>query len=80
VRDLITDPDSDAIVLSIIGLAHNMRRRVIAEGVETLAQRDFLVLHGCDLLQGYLFSKPLPVADFIARLTEVGKTWSSFNE
>ncbi len=70
VRDLLVETDADAIVLSIIGLAHNMRMKVIAEGVETEAQRDFLTEHGCDLLQGYLFSKPVPASQFAALLTQ----------
>lgn len=68
VRDLITDPDADAIVLSIIALAHNMRLRVIAEGVETSAQHEFLAKHGCDHLQGYLFSKPVPIREMARQL------------
>ncbi len=64
VRDLIHEADADAIVRSIISLAHNMRMQVIAEGVETPAQRDFLVTQGCDVLQGYLFSRPVAEAEF----------------
>lgn len=58
--------DAKAIVLSIIGLAHNLRMKVVAEGVETQRQRDFLTTHGCDILQGYLFSKPVPAGEFLA--------------
>jgi diguanylate cyclase (GGDEF)-like protein/PAS domain S-box-containing protein len=64
VRDLITDTDADAIVCSIIGLAHNMRMQVIAEGVETDEQKQYLEAHGCDLLQGYLLGKPMPADQF----------------
>jgi diguanylate cyclase (GGDEF)-like protein/PAS domain S-box-containing protein len=67
VRDLFVEQDADAIVLSIIGLAHHLRLKVVAEGVETEAQRDFLVRHGCDLLQGYLFSKPVAADELIAK-------------
>ncbi len=72
VRHLGDEPDADAIVLSIIGLARNMRMGVIAEGVETEAQRDFLATLGCGLLQGYLFGKPVPVAEFRSCLAHSG--------
>lgn len=52
------------IVQTIIGMAHNLGLDVIAEGVETEAQRAFLEQHGCLFCQGYLFSKPLPIAEF----------------
>jgi diguanylate cyclase (GGDEF)-like protein/PAS domain S-box-containing protein len=56
---------SDAIIVqTIIGMAHNLGMEVIAEGVETEAQRVFLDEHGCPSCQGYLFSKPLPVKQF----------------
>jgi diguanylate cyclase (GGDEF)-like protein/PAS domain S-box-containing protein len=53
-----------AIIQTIIGMANNLGMEVIAEGVETQAQRDFLEWNGCKLYQGYLFSKPVPLADF----------------
>ena len=61
VRDVEADADSAAIARAIISVAHDMRKRVIAEGVETVAQARFLRDHGCDELQGFLFSRPLPV-------------------
>ncbi|HRP98144.1 MAG TPA: EAL domain-containing protein [Rhodocyclaceae bacterium] len=64
VRDVATDPDDAAIVGAIIGLARNMKLEVIAEGVESEAQLDFLRRGGCDQVQGYLFSPPLPAAAF----------------
>ncbi len=60
VNDIASDADDAAIVVSIIALAHNLKLRVIAEGVETEAQLDYLRLHGCDEMQGYYFSRPLP--------------------
>ena len=68
VRDVITDPGDAVIVQTIIGMAGNLGLNVIAEGVETEAQREFLVLHGCRMFQGYLFSRPVPLADFEALL------------
>ncbi|MFZ2493870.1 MAG: EAL domain-containing protein [Thermoanaerobaculia bacterium] len=63
-------PDSAAIVLGIIGLARSLRLEAVAEGVETTSQRDFLVGAGCDLMQGFLFSHPLPPDDLHRLVTE----------
>ncbi|KQQ36234.1 signaling protein [Duganella sp. Leaf126] len=60
VRDLGRSFGDEAIATSIIGLAHRLKLRVIAEGVETEQQRSFLSENGCDELQGYLISRPLP--------------------
>jgi len=60
VNDATTDPDDAALVMAIITLAHNLRLKVIAEGVETEEQLRFLHLLRCDEIQGSLFSKPLP--------------------
>jgi EAL domain-containing protein (putative c-di-GMP-specific phosphodiesterase class I) len=68
VRDVSTDPDAAALVMTIISLAHNLRLKVIAEGVETEEQLRFLRLLRCDEIQGYLFSKPLPAEEFRALL------------
>ncbi|MFT3758128.1 putative bifunctional diguanylate cyclase/phosphodiesterase [Thauera sp.] len=64
VRDMLTDPEDATIVLAVISLAHNLGFKVIAEGVETEAQRDFLSRNRCDEIQGYYFSKPVSAAAF----------------
>ncbi|GAC19076.1 putative bifunctional diguanylate cyclase/phosphodiesterase [Paraglaciecola arctica] len=57
--------DSDgAIILAVIAMAHSLKLEVIAEGVETVLQRDFLKLNNCNIAQGYLFSRPVPYDEF----------------
>ncbi len=60
VREANSDPDDAALVMAIITLGHNLRLKVIAEGVETEDQLRFLQLLRCDEIQGYFYSKPLP--------------------
>jgi diguanylate cyclase (GGDEF)-like protein/PAS domain S-box-containing protein len=64
VRDISNDPNDAVIARTIITLGQSLGLKVIAEGVETEAQRAFLALYGCVDCQGYLFSRPLPVDDF----------------
>ena len=73
VQDITTDPDEAVICVAIIDLAHNLKLRVIAEGVETEGQLNYLRSHHCDQIQGYLFSRPLPPAEFID-LIAAGRT------
>ncbi len=61
VRDIVIDSSDRAIVLTIITMAHTLGLEVIAEGVETEEQRQYLLENGCANFQGYLFSKPLPI-------------------
>lgn len=65
VRDISTDQSDAAIVQTIIAMSDVLGLHVIAEGVETEAQREFLELRGCHAYQGYLFGKPLPLDDFL---------------
>ena len=66
VRDILIDPNDAAIAKKVIALADSMGLSVIAEGVETQAQRDFLAALGCHTYQGYLFSRPQPIEAFEA--------------
>lgn len=68
VRDIVTDPNDAVMVKSIISMAHNFNLHVIAEGVETEAQLDFLKQNGCMAYQGYLFSRPVPIDEYEALL------------
>ncbi|KAB8042793.1 EAL domain-containing protein [Janthinobacterium aquaticum] len=64
VREVTSNPDDAAIVVAIISMAHSMKLQVIAEGVENDAQLAYLRRHGCDEMQGYYFSRPLPQEEF----------------
>jgi EAL domain-containing protein (putative c-di-GMP-specific phosphodiesterase class I) len=64
VRDILVDPNDAAIARTIVALADSLGLDVIAEGVETAAQRDFLAAGGCSAYQGNFFSQPVPVAGF----------------
>ncbi|MDG3063923.1 EAL domain-containing protein [Thauera mechernichensis] len=72
VTDLTTSAEDAAIALMVISLAHSLGQTVVAEGVETRAQLDFLRRHNCDEMQGYLFSAPLE-ADAFAALVREGR-------
>jgi diguanylate cyclase len=68
VRDVTVNQDSAAIAAAIVAMSHSLRLECVAEGVETQEQVDFLMRHGCPVVQGFLFSKPLPVAELGAWL------------
>ena len=63
IRDVTTNAEDASIVLAIISMAHSLHLQVVAEGVETEAQLAFLTHHRCDQMQGYYFSRPIPVPE-----------------
>ncbi|MGJ7546919.1 putative bifunctional diguanylate cyclase/phosphodiesterase [Pseudomonas alloputida] len=71
VRDLEQDSDDAAIVSAIVALGQALGLRIVAEGVETNRQQDFLTRLGCDSLQGYLLGQPVPAEQFMGRLQEL---------
>ncbi|MEA3228056.1 MAG: EAL domain-containing protein [Campylobacterota bacterium] len=70
VRDIITDEDDAAITKAIIALGQNLNLKLIAEGVETKEQKEFLLENGCTLIQGYLYSKPIPAEEVTPMLNK----------
>ncbi|MFZ3286389.1 MAG: EAL domain-containing protein, partial [Telluria sp.] len=70
IREVTSNPDDAAIVLAIINMAHSLKLQVVAEGVETDAQLAYLRRHGCDEMQGYHFSRPVPEHEFELMLRE----------
>ena len=73
VRDIETDANDATISKATLALAHSLGLKVVAEGVETVAQSDFLVAHGCDILQGYLYGRPAPAGECRQRLEGYGR-------
>jgi len=81
VRDMLDDPDDLAIVKGVIGLANAFHRRVIAEGVETIAHGELLIPLGCELAQGYGIARPMPAGALLewAKTWEPPLRWTQFN-
>ena len=73
IRNILTDPNDSAIARTIVALANSMGLSVIAEGVEIEAQRNFLADLGCHAYQGYLFSRPVPIAALEAQWLQAGR-------
>ncbi|MGQ0752124.1 MAG: putative bifunctional diguanylate cyclase/phosphodiesterase [Betaproteobacteria bacterium] len=73
VDDLGRDANADAICDAIIQLGHSLGKRVVAEGVESLTQRDFLRLRHCDEAQGFLFARPMPPSELARLLRQAGE-------
>ena len=71
IKDIIEDEDDREIVRTIIAMAKNLKMHVIAEGVETKEQKEFLVENGCHEIQGYFYYKPLPVQDINTHISKV---------
>ncbi|WP_207309004.1 putative bifunctional diguanylate cyclase/phosphodiesterase [Marinobacter salicampi] len=70
IRNITSVPDDAAIALAIISMAHSLKMEVVAEGVETVAQLDYLRVHHCDQFQGFYFGPPLPAAEIETILRE----------
>jgi EAL domain-containing protein (putative c-di-GMP-specific phosphodiesterase class I) len=68
--NITADSDDAAITTAIIAMAHNLKLGVIAEGVVSEDQQSFLYERGCDAVQGYLFSRPVPAEEFIKLVKE----------
>ena len=66
VRDMALDNSSEAIVRAILAMSRSLELEVVAEGVETCAQHELLLTRGCEMFQGYLFGKPVPIEDWPA--------------
>ena len=69
IRDIPDDEDDMEITSAVIAMAHNLKLKVVAEGIETAAQLAFLRRHRCDVGQGYLFDRPIPGVELIEKLT-----------
>jgi diguanylate cyclase (GGDEF)-like protein/PAS domain S-box-containing protein len=76
VRDILTDPDDAAITDAVIAMAHSLKLTVLAEGVETREQMDYLRQRQCDEAQGFYFAPPMPAAEFTAFLS---RSWGERN-
>ncbi|MFG0500860.1 putative bifunctional diguanylate cyclase/phosphodiesterase [Pseudomonas sp. YQ_13] len=77
VRDLEQDSDDAAIVSAIVALGQALGLRIVAEGVETDKQQDFLTRLGCDSLQGYLLGQPVPAEQFMSKLQAMGPEFTA---
>ncbi len=79
VHDLLVDEDDTSIVNAVIQLSKSLHLNVIAEGVETEEQESYLVSRGCDMGQGYFYSRPVPADEFLTYILEYSKTPSKID-
>lgn len=79
IRELPNDRENAAIVVAVVGMAHGLGLKVTAEGVEAREQLKFLQLHNCDRIQGYFFSRPLPMLEFTIKLQQQPFNFSTAN-
>jgi diguanylate cyclase len=80
ISEIVNRPEDASIVRAIVSLAHSLRLKVVAEGVETPEQLAFLKTVGCDEYQGYHFSKPLPAATFESLIRDSRDGEAPFSE
>ncbi len=73
IKDVVEDPDDAAIVRAVIAMAHSLKLQVVAEGVETREQMQFLLDEDCEMVQGFLFSPPKPADDLVQWLNKTSK-------
>ena len=76
-RDIGVDPSSEAVIVAVISLAHSLGMKIVAEGVGSQEQLDFLVEHGCEEGQGFLFSPAVPAEEFVGLLATLGRPGKS---
>jgi EAL domain-containing protein (putative c-di-GMP-specific phosphodiesterase class I) len=71
IHEIETSASAAAVVLAVISFSRTLGMRVVAEGVETAGQADFLRAHGCDEIQGYLIARPLPAPELLERFRQM---------
>ena len=71
----VTEPNAATVVRTIVAMSHNLGIKVIAEGVETVDHLNFLTQRRCDEAQGYLFSRPVPISEFVERVAAIHRAW-----
>jgi EAL domain-containing protein (putative c-di-GMP-specific phosphodiesterase class I) len=80
IRNALNNNDDAAIAKTIIGLGHSLNLKVIAEGVETKDHESFLMTQGCDEVQGFRYSKPVPYDQLVAFATSYNGSLASFDK
>ena len=80
IRNALNDPDDASIARTIIALGRALNLSVIAEGVETIEHEKFLVTEGCDEVQGFRYSRPVPAEDFLDFVKNYNGDLNSFGD